>query len=143
MGEQVDPCDLLDLLEGGIQANPPVMPALEQKTRTGPNVATARSTSAPMASRAGHVTGYGQTIDALRHLLCPWTVTIGHDDVGSLGGEAFGQGPADAVAAAGDDDALSPRSSVAVAVCHAVPPFPRYRAHGERDASASFGQDGT
>ena len=83
-----------------------MMPALEQKTRTGPKAGDGPLDQCADRLWAGHITRYGQSIDALRHLLGSGTVAIGHDDVGTLGGETLGQGPADAVSAACDDDAL-------------------------------------
>ena len=100
---------MISSIWSGVESSPkpPVMPAFEQKTFTGPKASTARSTSAWMASRAGHVPRHRHPADTLRHFLRSWPlVEIGDDHLGPDGGEPLGQGVADPVSAAGDDDAL-------------------------------------
>ncbi len=110
MGEQVDPRDLLDLFGGGVEAESAGDAGVGAEDPYGAERGDGPLDQCADGLGAGHIAGYRQTVDALRHLLCPWAVTIGHDDVGTLGGEAFGQGPADAVPAARHDDALSLKS---------------------------------
>ena len=106
VGEQVDPCDLLDLLEAGVQAEHAGDAGVGAEDPYGAERGNCPFHQCVDRLRTGHVTRYRQTVDPLRHLFGPWTMTIGHDDAGALGSEAFGQSSADAVAAAGDDDAL-------------------------------------
>ncbi len=109
MGEQIDPRDLLYLLGGRLEAESAGDAGVGAEDPYGTERGDGPLDQCADGLRAGHISRYRQAVDPLRHLLCPRTVTIGHDDVGTFGGEAFGQGTPDAVPAARDDDALSPK----------------------------------